>query len=386
MEETIMLKLDFMNKNYSLEEVVDALTDGSIDNFSGDRDFLNFLISYSLGKYLEGTEANKFTAYANCDGLLNLMQLDEYGYFGKPLYKIYEICGKDKIKFMRVCDAIGRYQVTSMLDKNTIDTNLLIKHPVDFIDETIVLSDGTIPVFVPEGSGVHRYELSFVQRQEYAHELERSLRHRINESIKDNGDETVILDELLSYKEKERLEKEKIERKKVPDDYIIVPDNLYYGKSTIDVSGGILGLNMTEVSWFENTNIKVLNNRIFRSIPTGDYFLVDNDGKIYIPEKVISNGSISIGPNSIVRKIEIICVPKLFELVISRLNEDPVSYETQILELNGMLELMQNQNGIAVSELKKYQGIIRAMYEQLFGEIFKTGPDNNISEGGKAFN
>ncbi len=53
-----MLKLDFLNKDYSLEEVIQAFTDGDIENFKGDNDFLDFLISYSLGKYVEGEDAD----------------------------------------------------------------------------------------------------------------------------------------------------------------------------------------------------------------------------------------------------------------------------------------------------------------------------------------
>ena len=43
-----MLTLDFNNKSYSLGEIVDSYTGGTIDNFQGDEDFLEFLISYSL--------------------------------------------------------------------------------------------------------------------------------------------------------------------------------------------------------------------------------------------------------------------------------------------------------------------------------------------------
>ena len=34
-----MLKLDFLNKEYSIAEIIDVYTDGSIENFKGDEDF-----------------------------------------------------------------------------------------------------------------------------------------------------------------------------------------------------------------------------------------------------------------------------------------------------------------------------------------------------------
>lgn len=84
-----MLKLDFLNNDYNLEEVIDAFTEGDINNFNGDEDFLNFVISYSLGNYLIGPDAESFRQAAQYGGLLNIMRLDEYGYFGKKMYPIY---------------------------------------------------------------------------------------------------------------------------------------------------------------------------------------------------------------------------------------------------------------------------------------------------------
>ena len=34
-----MLRLDFLRNSYYLSDIVDAFTDGSLDNFKGDEDF-----------------------------------------------------------------------------------------------------------------------------------------------------------------------------------------------------------------------------------------------------------------------------------------------------------------------------------------------------------
>ena len=81
-----MLRLDFLNKEYNLDEIINAFTDNNLNNFNGDKDFLNFLMSFSLGNYLEGEEEDKYKEFAMYNGLLKIMRLDEYGYFGKKLY------------------------------------------------------------------------------------------------------------------------------------------------------------------------------------------------------------------------------------------------------------------------------------------------------------
>lgn len=365
-----MLKLDFMNEQYNLEQIIDAYTDGSLDNFKGDEDFLTFIISYSLGDNLEGPDADKYKEYARYDGLLNIMRLDEYGYFGKKMYQIYEICEKDKIKFMRVCDMIGKYSIKHWIEKETIDRNLELKEPVSFLDDSIVLSTGTIPKHEH-----FRYGITYDEEQEYKHELERSLRRRINESIKKNNENISLLEEMPSYVEKERLEQEALEAKRVKDDYEININNIYYGKETLDLSGGLFNMNMGMISWFEDTSIGMLNYRVFRSVPEGDYCLLDNEGNIHIPEEVVKKDNINIGPNSPIRKVQIASIPKLFELGIKKLEQDPIQNEVTILRLKSMLEILENKEKLTVGELKNYEEVIRILYEDTFGPMFKDNDD-----------
>lgn len=379
-----MLKLDFMNKSYNLEEIIDAYTDGSIDNFKGDEDFLTFLISYSLGIHLEGPDASKYQEYAKYDGLLNIMRFDEYGYFGKKIYKIYEICGKNKNNFMQVCDLIGKYSIKHSLEKETIDKNLQLQKPVDFLDNNIVLSNGKKPRYDPNKDFYNRYNLDFEERLEYDHELERSLRRRINNSIRGNKDETSLLEEMPSYIEKEQLKKMEAENKKVNDDHLVDINNLFFGSQNLDISGGVLGLNAKSISWFEYTNTDLLGYHIFRSIPTGDYCLLDDNGKIHIPDEIFKNDNISIGPNSPIRSVDIANIPTIFNSAISKLEEQPLENEEVILCAKGFLETLENKGQISVGEMKNYQIIIRGLYEEAFGTIFQQNQDTdyNTNENG----
>lgn len=374
-----MLTLDFNNRSYSLEEVVDAYTGGSIDNFKGDKDFLDFLISYSLGDSLVGPDADNFMEYAQYRGLLNIMRLDEYGYFGFTLYRIYEICGKDKIKFMKTCDMIGKYSVKHTFEKTTIDTNLQIKNPVEFFDDDIVLSNGVKPKYDMDKMFLRRSGLEFDEEQEYDYEMERSLRRRINESIKRNGDDIPLLEEMVSYTEKERLEKEAEEAKKVSDDYEIDINNLYFGSEVMDVSGGALGFNMRNVSWFEYTNMDMFGFHVFRSVPAGDYCLLDNNGKIHIPEEVLKKDNVNVGPSQVIRSVDIVNVPTIIRSAIKVLEEDYSENEETILNCNSFLEMLEAKEKISVGEAKEYESFIRSAYEMAFGSIFGSDDDKNFA-------
>jgi len=369
-----MAKFDFFNKSYNLKEIIDGYMNGSLDNFKGDEEFLDFLISYTLGDNLEGPDADNYKEYAKYNGLLSIALLDQYDMLGETLYKIYEICNKDKMNFIRVCHHIGEYTIRHTFNRETIEVNLKLSHPVEFVDDSIVLADGTKPVYDYDNGIIDPYHMlkNVKKADEYEWELERSLRHRINESIKANGDDIELLEEMVSFAENEKIKKETEEAKLVKDDYEISINNLYFGKQTLDVSGGILGINMECISWFEDTNVGILNYKILRSVPDGDYCMVDSQGNIHIPEEVVSKGNAKIGPNSPIRKVQIASVSNLFESEIEKLEEDPINNEEDLYNLKGVYELLQQRGSIAVGELNKYYSVIRAMYESCFGEMFKT--------------
>lgn len=381
----MMSKFDFYSKSYSLAEIVEGYTDGSLDNFNGDEDFLEFLISYTLGNSIEGPAAEGFKEYAEYDGLLNIMLLDEYEMLGAKLYKIYETCNKDKMQFIRTLHHIGRTVSLYRFPQDLVKKNLSLTHPVTFVDDTVVLSDGTKPKYSFDNLPYYLYDdLSNTQKEEYYHELERSLRHRINESIKKNGDNLEPVEEILSYNEELRLQQDQLNEKKVNDDYEININNIYFGKETLDISGGMLGLHMGHVSWFEDTGIDILNYHIFRSIPEGDYCMLDAAGNIHIPKEVMSKNGISIGPSSPIRKVEITSIPEIFATTIQDLEEEPIENEESILQLNGLYELLERKQKLSVREMKNYESTIRSMYESTYGQLFKdnSASDTNEYQGG----
>ena len=362
-----MLKLDFSNKDYTLQEVIDALTDGNISNYNYDKDFLDFIISWSLGKHLEGPAASKYKEYKGIDGILNLMRLDEYGYFGKKMYKIYEICGKDKMSFIKTCDLIGEYPIMHRIGKNTIETNLKLQKPVSFLDDSIILENGKKPIFRP--TEYSNYDLSFQEEMEFNHEIERSLRHRINESIKENGDNLELLVELPPYKEQELQKIKERKEKALPQDYEIDINNLYFGMEEHDISSGLLGMHMANYSWFEYMNTKIMNYHVFRSIPQGNFYLIDETGKIYNPEKLLNKDSINIESMPTIEKVQLMNIPSIFKESIKN-EEQNNKDELTLLRLNGILEQLESSEKIKVNELNNYKNLVRYLYDDIYERTY----------------
>ncbi len=376
-----MIKIDFTEREYSLDEIIEAYTDGSLDNFKGDQDFLDFIISYAIGNDIVGPDADKYKTYADYDGCLNIMSLDSLGYLGKKLYKIYEICEKDKLKFIEFCAHIGKIALSRMIDESLIDKNLELKEPVPFIDKTIILSTGKKPKAQLKEM-IPFIDLTIEEEQEYSNEINRSLSRRINESIRKNNDNVEPVPEMLSYVAQKQKKEEEENKKRVLDNYIVNINNLYYGTEIMDTSGGVLGINMKMVAWFEYTNMDFLTYHFFRNIPSGDYCLVDNNGQIHIPETIIKHNNISVGPNTPIRSVNIANVPTILLSAIKKLEEDPLTNEISIMNLRSLLELLESKGAISVADINKFDSIIRTAYEIAYGEIFPSRPDTEKQNDG----
>lgn len=252
---------------------------------------------------------------------------------------------------------------------------------MDFIDDSIILSSGKKTVYDPDKTFVFRYDLEFEEEMEYDYELERSLRHRINQSIKENGDNVSLLEEMPSYIDKSILEEHERANKKVQDEHVVDVNNLFFGTKNMSVSSGILKMNMNSISWFEYTNMDMFGYHIFRSIPEGDYCLVDDEANIHIPEEILSENDILIGPNSTIRNVNIANIPTIFENAIRILEENPTENEETILTSKAMLESLEYKGNLTVGEIRNYDDIIRELYEIAYGEIFnRNDADYDMGE------
>lgn len=208
----------------------------------------------------------------------------------------------------------------------------------------------------------------------------RSLQRRINESIRKNGDDIELFPELISYAAKKKIEEEKELAKRVSDDYLININNLFYGSYFYSSCGGVLNLGLKTVSWFENTNTDMFGFHIFRSVPAGDYTLLDDNGNVHLPEKVLKSDDIEVGPNTPVRNVNIANVPTILNAAIQKLEEDPVANENNIATLKHFFENLENSGNILVAELPQLEKVIRASYEIAYGEIFKKHNGEELDE------
>ena len=103
----------------------------------------------------------------------------------------------------------------------------------------------------------------------------------------------------------------------------------------------------------------------------GDYCLVDDNGRVFIPKEDIKKDSINVGPSQCVRSVNIANVPTILRSAIEKLKEDPVSNESLILDLQSFLELLESDKKITVGKAKEYERVVRAAYEIAYGEIFE---------------
>ncbi len=202
----------------------------------------------------------------------------------------------------------------------------------------------------------------------YSQNLRYSLIKRINAKIKESDSKLDLLPEIKTYEQEQKELDDEINTKKVPNDYAIDVNNLFFGKYTSNLGGGIINLNFNLVSWFENMNMRIGNYFVFRSVPSGDYCMINEEGKIYIPDKPIENNSISILPTSPIKFVDIASVKHILEESLKKL--DPIEDEETLLGVKGLLELIDNNVTITVSELENYEPIISQCYEMLFGKMF----------------
>ena len=377
-----MSRFNFYGESYDKDFIEQTIIDGDINNFKGDYEFLEFIMQWVFFRDFYETKSDcKYKKYSNDNAILNFIRLDEYDLLDKKLYKIYEICGKDKKEFIRVCYHIGNGLEKLSFSIDEINTNLLLKEPVSFIDRNVKIPD-VDKIDFNFGDKFNPYNLNIDQLDEYNYELKRSLRHRINLSIKENGDDVKPLEEMMPYTEEVKNEKIDSEKMKVKDDYILDINNVYYGKQNVGVSSESFGLGLSIVSFFEDTKTALFKFRIFKSIPAVDYCLLDESGKLYIPDQILSKDNIKIGPNSPIRSVEIINVLRLFKLVIEKLQENPIDNELEILNYQGMKEVLTKDRKLSFGDLKKYEPIIKNAYEFLFGPIFSDEKDiyNDISD------
>ena len=372
-----MKKFNFLEKDYTIDEFIEGITDGDIANFKNDEDFLEFLIYYIYGEFLKGEGLNQeyLEKYSCINGILIIDMLDGYDIRGKKLYQMYEVCNKDKIKFMRVLHHFGSIY-KEKFTKDEVLTNLSLTEPVDFIDENLMFLDGKNPKEYFSSDVILGYDDIDVEViEEYWHDLRKSLIDRINESIKKNKDNVPLLTPIKSYKEEKEEKQREIDEKKVKTDYEIPVDNLFFGKEIYDVSGGVLNFNMQIISWFENTGVRFGNYYFFRSVPMGDYCLVDSQGNIFMPNKKVEQNGISILPNNPIRNVEIVSIKKILSDYLTYLNNDPIQNEEAILNIKGMLEYLENIDFIKVEDLDKFYSLVRDSYESVYGTFFKKDDD-----------
>ncbi len=117
----------------------------------------------------------------------------------------------------------------------------------------------------------------------------------------------------------QKQKKEEENKKRVLDNYIVNINNLYYGTEIMDTSGGVLGINVQKMAWFEYTNMDYFLTYHFQKYTIRSYCLVDNNGQnsLYL-KLLLKHNNISVGPKYPIRSVNIANVPTILLSTIKK--------------------------------------------------------------------
>lgn len=212
--------------------------------------------------------------------LIDLVSLDEYGIVGKTLEKLWNLCEKDKDYFKKTVSYISGNIMLKCFSQYEIVENLALDKPIPFI---------------PNNEAVHNFhELvhyndaeSLQDIKKIIYSLRLNLVSKINEARKDDVDFTSLPEPI--YNEEE-------ETPEMAGNIPVHGEQLYFGLNTLDLTGGVLGINCQFYGLFERSlNTVKMNGKsyyILREIPSGEISVIDEYGQLQnIEEPVEYNGN-----------------------------------------------------------------------------------------------
>ena len=281
-----------------------------------------------------------------------------------------EMSGENRNDFYRLVPFVNR-----MFSLKDITNNLKLNEPVCFIDQNIF---DMYPTY-----NKYRKEADWDQKQQIEQEIKSKFAIRYNEQVKKENANLPYLD--ISVLEETEISK-------MDDNDEVLLHNLYFGTANYDYSGGILGIDFSHVAWFERQNLvwklgsKVVN--VLREIPSGEYVLVDKNGKICsIDEIQRVNDEISINPNSIVRSVDVVSLDKILSdskekiQTVTQFSDDNEEY-LPIVENTMFNNFYDKNDKVKVSKVFDLNSVVRPLYEFSYGVMFNSNESEvNKSKG-----
>lgn len=249
-------------------------------------------LEYALYEIIIGTtESNDGVS------ILDLMMLDELDIVGDTLVKLWELCEKDKDYFKKTISYITGNMLRKVFTEDEIRNNLALEKPIPFIPKS-----DEVPFL---------FKLSPYKDKESYDKLIFALRKNLvieyNKKVRETNNHNLIklpLPELVK----------KDDKPSIPDETILNLNDLYFGQVIIDLTGGVLGLNMSTYGIFEKQkNMVKVDGKVcyvVRSIPEGEYSIMDEFGNLVEHNQQIEVAGVSILPTKAVQSLAIAKVTK----------------------------------------------------------------------------
>lgn len=339
-----MSKIDWNSDSLSVSDILEGFMGGIEDeNYAYTSDIKSNLLECVLYEAITEQSLREIN-------IVNLMKLDNYGIVGNTLLKLWHMCkGKPKY-FKKTVSYITGTALDRCFQSEEIIKNMSLKQPIPFIPD--------------DESVIHFYDLSRM-RQEIGDEKVEEIIYILRSDLVRNYNRYVSFYNLENGLLEEPT-RPVLEESDLPDDYLLDIKRLYFGLNTVDMSGGVLGINMQSYGLFERSNqvIKIGDKILYplKEIPSGDYILIDDEGKqIDVDEEIVIDG-VSILPT---KKFVYLSVCPIKTIIEDAKNRG-MSYS--------IIDIYDNKNfyderDISVGKCRELLSDLTDMYQRLYGGL-----------------
>lgn len=345
-----MRKINWMADSLNVRDIIDLFIDGD-QALSTDKEFFDVILSLLINDNLSH-RAN----------ILDLICLDEYDIRGELLKKLWELTDKNQdnfnltISFLRNC-----------FTQTEIMNNLSLEKPVEFISNSLL----------EEARGIFDNGIYSCDNDKFLEQLKIEFFDRFNQELDREG---------LSLEHMEFVKTSTQDVASMDPDEELNLKKLYYGIASYDLSGGVLGLNMTHGAWFEQQDQSWKFGDevflVFREIPSGEYVLFDQNGVIHEldEEKTISDGITILSTNK-VRSAKITRVGNIVRDSRNKINEmkgisPEIDSTLPFVEGKSLAFWYCTQKKIKVEQLNDFERFVRPLYEFSYGKMFDDEKGN----------